>query len=74
MKTCGPCEDFKKFDSLFGGIKILIATPYSLEGMNNYEGQTKNFREVWEFKYCPFCMKKIKKEKKEEAFVYHKKL
>ena len=63
MRYCN-CERFKVFDSMYGGIKILIATPSSLEGMDHYEGPTRQFREVWEFKYCPFCRKKIKDKEK----------
>ena len=53
------CHDFETFDSMYGGIKILVATPYSLEGMDEWGGQCQYFRDVWGFKYCPFCKNKL---------------
>jgi len=56
------CKKFKDFDKQFGGMKFLIATPQSLEGMDNYKGKYQLFRDIWGFKYCPFCKKKIRED------------
>ena len=50
MKYCR-CKEYKKFINMFGNIKVLI------HGENT--GTYGLAKDVWGFKYCPFCSKKI---------------
>ena len=54
-KNC--CETLKSFDSLYGGIKIALATyrdTMDIEAIHEIT-HIMEFREVWGFFYCPFC-------------------
>ena len=58
MKYC--CKEFEQFDKFYGHIEFIVATPQSLEGMDDYKGRYRYFRDLWNFKFCPFCGKKLK--------------
>lgn len=54
---CGELDDFMV---MYGGIKIRVGRPQSLEGMDDYKGDVQLAENVWDFRYCPFCGEELR--------------
>ena len=52
------CKEYKEFDRKFGGIQVAMSD-WDKTRLSHIITKVEDARDVWGFKYCPYCGGKI---------------